>query len=99
MKKLLITLAAISISLTAFADGVVTQTTTEKTTTVSFDSTKMKCGDRHINDGVNKNSLKKCKDFQDKKTDIVFIDDNSHKNVECQINQKGAISLAKCTTV
>ena len=91
MKKLLIALAAASISISAFA--------AEKTTEVTFDSTQMKCGNEHITDGFNVKKMKHCKDFQDKKTDVVFIDDNSHKTVDCKIDHVGNLTAASCKTI
>ena len=105
MKKLLLALVAASISLSVFADEVsttsVTETKSKETKTVTFDSTKMKCKNHSITDGINKDDVKKmrCKNYQDKKTDIVFIDDNSHKVVDCKVDQAGNVTLAKCSSI
>jgi len=92
MKKLLIALSALTIAMPVFA---------EKTEVVTFDSSSMKCGARHVDDGIQKDQLKAthCKKFQDKKTDVVFMDDNSHKVVDCKINHDGSITLAKCNSI
>ncbi len=92
MKKLLVALTMVTLALPAFA---------EKTTVVTFDSSKMKCGKHHIEDGINKKQVKgmRCTDYQDKKTDIVFNDDNSHKLVDCKVDNVGNITLAKCTAI
>ena len=92
MKKLLIAISALTIAMPVFA---------EKTEVVTFDSSSMKCGARHVDDGIQKDQLKAmhCKKFQDKKTDVVFMDDNSHKVVDCKVNHDGSITLAKCTSI
>ena len=105
MKKLLIALAALSVT-TVFAAEMTTTTTTtkettEETTNVSFDNTTMKCGNHDLSDGLNSSQLKKmkCKGFKNKKTDYIFTDDNSHKTVDCQVDQHGEITLTKCTSI
>ena len=92
MKKLLIALAAVSCISSAFA---------EKVTTVDFDSTKMECHGQHIDDGISKDKVKgmHCKKYQDKKTDVVFVDDHSKKMVDCKVDNVGNITLAKCTSI
>ena len=92
MKKLLIALSALTIALPVFA---------EQTKVVTFDSNSMKCGERHVDDGIQKDQLKSmhCKKYQDKKTDVVFMDDNSHKVVDCKVNHDGSITLAKCNSI
>lgn len=70
-----------------------------ETTVVTFDKTKMKCGDVSIHDGMNKKDMRSCKDFQDKKTEVVFRDDNSGKTVECKENKVGNITEASCKTI
>ncbi len=90
MKKILIALLASSFAVSAFA---------AKTTEVSFDSTQMKCGKVHVDDGISKDKLKDmhCKKFQDKKTDVLFWDDNSKKLVDCKVDNVGNITLAQCS--
>ncbi len=92
MKKLLITLSALTIMTPTFA---------EQTKVVTFDSTKMECTGQHINDGIQKDQLKEmhCKKFEDKKTDVVFMDDHSHKVVDCKVNHDGSITLTKCSSI
>lgn len=92
MKKILLALTALSITTVAFA---------EKTTVVDFDSTKMECHGQHLDDGISKDKVKgmHCKKYQDKKTDIVFIDDRSKKMVDCKVDSVGNITLAKCTSI
>ena len=68
-------------------------------TTVTFDKTKMKCGNVQIHDGMNKKNMHSCKGFQDKKTEVVFHDDNSGKTVECTENKAGNISEESCKTI
>jgi len=90
MKKLLLGLVAASIATISFA---------EKTTVIDFDNTKMECHTKHIDDGTNKVKLKSCKKFQDKKTDVVFLDDHSKRMVDCKVDEAGNITLAKCTSI
>jgi hypothetical protein len=88
MKKLVLLLAVSGFACSAFA----------KTTDVAFDSSNMQCGKHKIADGVNKDKLKdmKCKNYQDKTTDVLFIDDHSHKLVDCKVDQHGNVTLAEC---
>lgn len=88
MKKIILLLAVAS-----FACGAVA-----KTTDVVFDSNNMQCGKHKITDGINKDKLKdmKCKNYQDKTTDVLFVDDHSHKLVDCKVDQHGDVTLAEC---
>lgn len=91
MKKLLLAITACAIALPAFA--------AEKVTEVTFDKNQIKCGDRHIDDGMKKDDLKgMCKNYQDKKSYIVFHDDNSGKTVKCNVDKTGNLTIATCVT-
>ena len=90
MKKLLLAITACAIALPAFA--------AEKVTEVTFDKTQMKCGSRHIDDGMKVTDLKSCKNFQDKKSYVVFHDDNSGKTVKCNVDKTGDLTVATCVT-
>ena len=70
-----------------------------ETTVVTFDKTKMKCGSVSIHDGMNKKDMHSCKEFQDKKAEVVFHDDNSNKTVECKQNKVGNISEDSCKSI
>ena len=91
MKKLLLGLLVAGVSISAFA----------KTTEVTFDSTSMQCGKHKVADGMNKDKYKdmKCKDYQDKKTDIVFMDDHSKKMVDCKVDDHGNVAVADCKSI
>lgn len=92
MKKLLITLAAVAITGSAFANDVVAEQNN------NFDSTKIMCGSNHIGNNVNAKQLgdMHCKEFQDHRTNVVFFDDNSKKLVHCKSNRSGDIVVAEC---
>jgi hypothetical protein len=91
MKKLLLAITACAIALPAFA--------AEKVTEVTFDKTQMKCGDRHIDDGMKVTDLKSCKNFQNKDKTVIFHDDNSGKMVECNVDKKTKdLTVATCVT-
>lgn len=95
MRKLLITLAAVAITGSAFATEVVAATNGQNN---NFDSTRIMCGSNHIGDGINAKQLgdMHCKEFQDHKTNVVFFDDNSKKLVHCKSDRSGNIVVAEC---
>lgn len=90
MKKIILGLLFGAVATISFAKPVVVSD--------NFDSTKMMCGERHVDDGINKKDLKDmhCKKYSEKKENIYFFDDNSKKLVHCKADKVGDIAIAEC---
>lgn len=89
MKKLLLALVASATVLPAFANDVVASN--------QFDSTKIVCGGQKLGNTDNINDLKgRCKEFNVKKENVTFFDENSKKVVHCKSDKAGNVSVTEC---
>ncbi len=110
MKKLLITLLAISCT-AAFADTTVIKTTDDNNKSTHqagnngpFDNNNMKCKNTKLTNGMKGSQLKRSCQMDpnqpgDDKNTIRFTDSNSGKHVRCETDKHGNLTVAKCTSV